>query len=155
MTGTHSTQTLDAAAVAIRNADAIVIGTSNGLSIAEGYNIFADNEWFRMNFDDFQQRYGFSNVLEGCFFAFPTEEEKWAYWSRLATLVTYAKAPSELIPRCPKCGGSMEVDMADSKRSSRRLHGATNNAHSRNSPCATTIGASPSWSWVWAGETSW
>ena len=31
----------------IRNADAIIIGASNGLSIAEGFHIFADNLWFQ------------------------------------------------------------------------------------------------------------
>lgn len=188
----HNAVALDAAAAAIRRADALVIGASNGLSIAEGFNIFAGDEWFRANFGDFQRRFGFKSVLEGCFFAFPTEGEKWAYWSRLATLATYGKAPTDtmlalaamtegkdrfvlttngeghfqpvgfdegevfeaegtftksrclrrctdeafpnkedmltmakaerdcmvpasLMPRCPRCGGSMEVDMADSQ----------------------------------------
>ncbi len=31
----------------IAQADAILIGASNGLSIAEGYHIFANNEMFR------------------------------------------------------------------------------------------------------------
>jgi hypothetical protein len=30
----------------IKNADAVLIGASNGLSIAEGYNIFADENRF-------------------------------------------------------------------------------------------------------------
>lgn len=83
------------AAAAIRDADAVLIGASNGLSIAEGYNIFADNDWFRENFGDFTERYGIRNVLEGCFYQYPTPEEKWAWWSRLSTLVTYSKEPSQ------------------------------------------------------------
>lgn len=38
---------------AIEDADALLIGASNGLSIAEGYNIFADNEMFRSQFGVF------------------------------------------------------------------------------------------------------
>lgn len=34
---------IEKACHALRQADAILIGASNGLSIAEGYNIFADN----------------------------------------------------------------------------------------------------------------
>lgn len=49
----------------IAQADAILIGASNGLSIAEGYHIFANNEMFRRQFGDMQQQYGFRNVVEG------------------------------------------------------------------------------------------
>ncbi len=34
----------------IAQADAILIGASNGLSIAEGYHIFANNENFHLSF---------------------------------------------------------------------------------------------------------
>ena len=37
----------------IKEADGILIGASNGLSIAEGYNIFADDAWFQENMGDF------------------------------------------------------------------------------------------------------
>ena len=40
---------IEKACHALRQADAILIGASNGLSIAEGYNIFADNEMFLRN----------------------------------------------------------------------------------------------------------
>lgn len=46
------------AAQAIVRADALLIGASNGLSIAEGYHVFANNEMFRCQFGDFQQQYG-------------------------------------------------------------------------------------------------
>ena len=61
------------AAQAIVRADALLIGASNGLSIAEGYHVFANNEMFRCQFGDFQQQYGIRNVIEGCFFHYPTE----------------------------------------------------------------------------------
>ena len=49
---------------AIAGADAVIIGASNGLSIAEGYNIFADNEMFRRQFGKFRDRYGIRSVLQ-------------------------------------------------------------------------------------------
>lgn len=58
----------------IAQADAILIGASNGLSIAEGYHIFANNEMFRRQFGDVQQQYGFRNVVEGLYFQYPTAE---------------------------------------------------------------------------------
>ena len=59
------------AAQAIREADALLIGASNGLSIAEGYHIFANNEMFRRQFGDIQQKYGIRSVIEGCFYHYP------------------------------------------------------------------------------------
>ena len=41
---------------AIQEADALLIGASNGLSISEGYNIFADDHWFQKDFGDFRSR---------------------------------------------------------------------------------------------------
>ena len=60
----------------IENADAILIGASNGLSISEGFNIFADDNWFKENFSDFRSKYGIHSILEGSFYPFPTAEEK-------------------------------------------------------------------------------
>lgn len=81
----------------IKEADAILIGASNGLSISEGFNIFADDAWFQENFGDFRKKYGIQSVLRGIFFQFPTEEEKWAFWSRLAYLKCYAEQPSQMM----------------------------------------------------------
>ena len=43
----------------IKDADGILLGASNGLSIAEGYNIFANDERFQSYFSDFKKKYGF------------------------------------------------------------------------------------------------
>lgn len=61
------------AAEAICNADALFMGISNGLSIAEGYNVFADNEMFQRQFGKYRSRYGIRCVLEGIFFRYPTQ----------------------------------------------------------------------------------
>lgn len=67
----------------LHEADAILIAASNGLSITEGLNLFACNEDFYRLFGDFARKYGFRNILDGCFAQFAAEEEKWSWWSRL------------------------------------------------------------------------
>ena len=73
-------------AAEIRTAEAIIIGASNGLSITEGFHLFADNLWFQTNFGDFRARYGWRRILDGMFHSFATEEEKWGFWSRHADM---------------------------------------------------------------------
>lgn len=67
----------------IKNADAILIGASNGLSITEGLHLFADNPAFEALFGDFKRKYGIRSLLQGMSARWPSEEEKWAFWSRL------------------------------------------------------------------------
>ena len=74
---------IEKAATAIARADAILIGASNGLSIAEGYHIFAHNEMFHRQFGDYWQRFGIRNVLEGCFFRYPREDDRREFLRRL------------------------------------------------------------------------
>lgn len=83
--------------VAIREADAFLIGASNGLSISEGYNIFADDLWFQENFGDFCVKYGIRSVLQGLFFKYPSEEVKWAFFSRLISRKCYLEKPSSMM----------------------------------------------------------
>lgn len=81
----------------IKDADAVLIGASNGLSISDGYHIFADNEWFRENFGDFRSKYGIQNLLQGMFLQFSCSEEQWAFYSRLAYRAHYALQPSQMM----------------------------------------------------------
>lgn len=69
----------------IKEAEAILIGASNGFSIAEGLHIFGDNEDFRRLFGDFREKYGIRNIIQGFFFPWPSEEERWAFLCRLLT----------------------------------------------------------------------
>ena len=81
----------------ITEADGILIGASNGLSIAEGYNIFANDERFYKHFSDFQKKYGIESLIQGSFFEFPTENEKWSYYSRMAYYYMYHTKTSSLL----------------------------------------------------------
>ena len=67
----------------IKEADAILIGASNGLSIAEGLHLFADNQAFEELFGDFKRKYGLRCILHGLGGSWPCEEEKWAFISHL------------------------------------------------------------------------
>lgn len=77
---------IKAAKTALNEADAILIGASNGLSISEGYNIFADNEMFRSQFGDFREKYGIRSVLDGVFSRNMTRDDYVSYSSRLVKL---------------------------------------------------------------------
>mgnify|MGYP005910790907 FL=1 len=57
-----------------QESDGILIGASNGLSIADGYNIFADDAWFQENMGDFREKYGLRCVLHG--FSVPMKVEE-------------------------------------------------------------------------------
>lgn len=60
----------------IIGSDAILITASNGLSIAEGYHIFADNDEFKKYFGDFRSRYGIPNLISGVFAELPPSEHE-------------------------------------------------------------------------------
>ena len=65
---------------ALADCDAVIVGAGAGLSAAAGFTY--DGERFERNFADFEQKYGFHDMYTGGFYPFPTEEERWAYWSR-------------------------------------------------------------------------
>ena len=177
----------------LKEADAILIGASNGLSITEGLHLFADNEAYEELFGDFKRKYGLRCILQGMMARWPSEEEKWAFWSRLvhhycgryrptpvmedlkaivgdkdyfivtsngechfemsgfgsekiyeiegnwltmqcarpchdtrypslepaeklAAAEQSGRVPTELVPRCPKCGGPMDIHMGAGER---------------------------------------
>ena len=75
----------------LTDADAVVIGAGAGLSTAAGFAY--SGERFEKYFSDFEQKYGFRDMYSGGFCPFPTEEERWAYWSRNIWINRYQNAP--------------------------------------------------------------
>lgn len=67
----------------VAQADALLIGASNGLSITEGLHLFADNQAFEELFGDLKRKYGIQCILQGMGSRWPSEKEKWRFWSRL------------------------------------------------------------------------
>lgn len=80
---------------AIHEADALLIGASNGLSIAEGYHIFACNDMFLQQFGDFHKHYGVRCVIEGCFY--PDESVRRAFLQRLVEYWVNDYRPSQVM----------------------------------------------------------
>lgn len=56
----------------IDQSDALLISASNGLSIAEVYNIFADDDNFEKYFGHFNILYGIDSLIQGVFAQIPT-----------------------------------------------------------------------------------
>lgn len=81
----------------VQESDSIIIGASNGLSISEGIHIFADNSSFQENFGDFRKKHGFRSIIQGCFYLYPSQEEKWAFFSRMYQYFLYNKEPSPVM----------------------------------------------------------
>lgn len=64
----------------IKTADYILIGAGSGLSTSAG--IEYSGKRFEDNFQDFIEKYNFTDMYTSSFYDFQTEEEKWAYWSK-------------------------------------------------------------------------
>ena len=75
----------------LREADAVVVGAGAGLSTAAGFTY--SGERFQQHFADFIRQYGFTDMYSAGFYPFPTEEEKWAYWSRHIYYNRYVPPP--------------------------------------------------------------
>lgn len=73
----------------IQSADSIVVGAGAGLSTAAGLTY--SGERFEKNFADFIAKYRYSDMYSAGFYPYPTEAEKWAYWSRHIFLNRYAQ----------------------------------------------------------------
>ncbi|MCR4826755.1 MAG: hypothetical protein K5882_07395 [Bacteroidales bacterium] len=76
---------------ALLEADAVIVGAGAGLSTSAGFTY--SGERFQQHFADFIEKYGFSDMYSAGFYHFPTEEEKWAYWSRHIYHNRYVPAP--------------------------------------------------------------
>ena len=76
---------------ALRDCDAVVVGAGAGLSTAAGFTY--SGKRFEECFSDFEKEYGFHDMYSGGFYPFPTEEARWAYWSRYIYINRYMDAP--------------------------------------------------------------
>ncbi|EEH95967.1 hypothetical protein LQZ39_07975 [Enterobacter cloacae complex sp. RIVM_C039474] len=81
----------------IQEADAVIIGASNGFSIASGIHLFASDSAFWHHFGDFGKRHGFASIIQGCFHHYTCEAEYWAFYSRLFDYFINVRAPGEVM----------------------------------------------------------
>ncbi|WP_246001318.1 hypothetical protein [Companilactobacillus musae] len=60
----------------LEKSDGVLISASNGLSIAEGFNIFKDDKNFRKYFNEFKTLYGIGSLIQGVFAQLPESEHR-------------------------------------------------------------------------------
>ncbi len=75
----------------LQTADTVVIGAGAGLSTSAGF--VYTGERFKKYFNDFADKYHFTDMYSGGFYSFRTLEEHWAYWSRYIYINRYMNAP--------------------------------------------------------------
>lgn len=78
----------------LEQADAVLIGAGAGLSTAAGF--LYTGERFRTYFQDFAEKYQFTDMYTGGFYPYKTLYEHWAYWSRYIYINRYMNPPKPL-----------------------------------------------------------
>lgn len=71
------------AAQLLRNSEALIITASNGMSIQEGFNIFANDRTFQSLLGDLARRYGFNNHLEALSARHVSPAVRWTIYGRV------------------------------------------------------------------------
>ena len=79
---------------AVEAADSILIGAGAGLSAADGDH--HSGPVFDARFADFRDQRGITDAYSGGFYPFPTSEERWAFWSRMISLLRYEAGPGQV-----------------------------------------------------------
>lgn len=77
--------------IALKEADAVVIGAGAGLSTSAGYTY--SGERFERYFGDFREKYHFDDMYSGGFYPYGSLEEQWAFWSRYIFINRYMDPP--------------------------------------------------------------
>lgn len=81
----------------LAHVDAVIIGAGAGLSTSAGF--VYTGERFDRYFQDFSEKYHFSDMYSGGFYPYNTLEEHWAYWSRYIYINRYVDAPNPVYDR--------------------------------------------------------
>lgn len=79
---------------ALKKAEAVLIGGGAGLSAAAGLTY--GGRRFSSHFSDFIKKYRLTDMYSAGFYPFPTQEEKWAYWSRHIKVNRYDPVPGQV-----------------------------------------------------------
>lgn len=69
---------------ALDEADAFLIGASNGMDMAEGLNLFRADAHFLESYGDFAEAFGVSSILHGLAARWPSDGLRWAFEARFA-----------------------------------------------------------------------
>ncbi len=80
----------------LADAEVVLIGAGAGLSTAAG--LYYGGKRFTDNFSDYIEKYKLTDMYSSAFYAFPTLEEKWGYFSRHIKLNRYDFEPEHVYP---------------------------------------------------------
>lgn len=83
----------------LNDADAILVTASNGFSISEGLNLFANNSKLATVLGDLVEKYNLPNLLGALNFHYPNELDKWRAYARIAEYYNYNYYPGELMDK--------------------------------------------------------
>lgn len=88
---------------ALKEADAVLIGAGAGLSAAAGLTYSGPR--FENNFSEYIARYGLTDMYSAGFYPYPSEEAKWAYWSKHIDINRYQPGATKLYKQLRKTIG--------------------------------------------------
>lgn len=86
------TESMEAVAEQIRQADAVLVGAGSGLSSAAGYNHYHHNAVFEAYFHDFEETYGIQNLFQGFYYVYSKPEQQWGFYARYIKFMEEAPA---------------------------------------------------------------
>lgn len=81
----------------LSDADAILVTASNGFSISEGLNLFANDRKLSTVLGDLVEKYNLPNLLGALNYHYPDELDKWRVYARIAEYYNYNYYPGELM----------------------------------------------------------
>ncbi|WP_455645921.1 hypothetical protein [Methanosphaera sp.] len=93
----------------IEEADAICIGGAAGLSSADGYDFYYNNDdLFNEVFGSFIEKYGIQNVFDGFYYPYTLGEEHWGFLATEGHFILHAQA-NKVYTNLSKLVGDKEV----------------------------------------------
>ena len=81
----------------LADADAILVTASNGFSISEGLNLFANDEKLRTVLGDLVDKYHFPNLLSAMGHHYTDKLDQWRAYARVSEYYVYNYHPGELM----------------------------------------------------------
>lgn len=83
----------------LHDADAILVTASNGFSISEGLNLFANDDKLTTVLGDLVEKYNLPNLLGALNYHYSDELEKWRVYARITEYYNYNYYPGELMDK--------------------------------------------------------
>ena len=99
-------KSMERAREAVKKADLVLVGASNGMDMAEGLNIFRPDRHFMEAYGDFAEARGIHSVLEGLACPWESEEGCWGFLARFAQTEWLDYVPTRAMQSLQKIVGA-------------------------------------------------